>query len=325
MDYEKKKLDNRIKKGTVTRTLFFTLLILVIFISIYKYENPPIKYEYGKDISYTMLIDDIVYCYPDWTRMSEYEKINTLRSYVYSHTYRVVEQSEKGGEKDVFDGFDSDKMDLYSYELTHMNSNGNITGGMQCGGFSWTLMNLYKVLGWDSVTLDMAIFDGKADSAINSHLVCLVRYKGKWIVEDPTFDCTYVDSNGVPISIFNLIKYVDNNEYEKIITIENNESRYAIYNDSITSLEELDDYYLVDYDSIYEYDGFYYIKEKTDVDDYPISNVYEIFEKEGYKKSELSLYAYPYYINRREHDIRQIINKNIIRARLLMMGHNIYF
>lgn len=155
---------------------------------------------------YSLLYDDIITCYPEYSNSTEYEQLNILREYVYTHTCFALFQD---GYRDVCDGFDTENATLYAYELTHMNTPGYPTGGMMCGGISWTLMQVYEIMGWDSVTLDMALFDDN-EMVLNSHVVCLVKYGYDWIVEDATFNYTITDSRGEPLSVYEVIYLLDN-------------------------------------------------------------------------------------------------------------------
>lgn len=63
----------------------------------------------------------------------------------------------------------------------------------------------------------------------NSHAVALVKVDGEWVVEDPTFNTTYVSQDGEPISIHLMVDLLEQRESHKIIEHRGEASlRYAV-------------------------------------------------------------------------------------------------
>lgn len=81
-------------------------------------------------------------------------------------------------------------------------------GAVMCKGASYTLMKLYQAYEFQSYVLGVGI-DG-----VMTHSVTLVRIKhsGRSIltIQDPTFNVTYVDGNGLPYDYFDFLRTLKN-------------------------------------------------------------------------------------------------------------------
>lgn len=91
----------------------------------------------------------------------------------------------------------------------------NITStGLDCGTYTVFLLKLYHLFGYDSYVYDMG-----RDSE-GGHSVVLVwindNGKRKLIVEDPTYNITYIDSDGVPIDFFVLLQKIKDKQESEI-------------------------------------------------------------------------------------------------------------
>lgn len=122
-----------------------------------KYYDRVPNYTYGEDYYYTLLVDDITEKYPGFIEANSEEKLGILRNYVYSNTLHA-----KNGDVylDVWDErLISEYFSQYVYNLLNTYNNGKPIGGYYCGGTNWTLARLYNLMGYDAVTLDMAVLD----------------------------------------------------------------------------------------------------------------------------------------------------------------------
>lgn len=64
------------------------------------------------------------------------------------------------------------------------------------------------LLGYPAVSLDMAVFD-ESGKAIASHVVTLVLWEEKWIVEDAFFNLSYADENEDILDVREIKRKVD--------------------------------------------------------------------------------------------------------------------
>jgi hypothetical protein len=120
--------------------------------------------------------------------ISDFEKVNLLRDWAYSNIDFSSEKALLCGDKQfrfyekdvcsIFSAFDADK------------------GGEWCGGAAFALMKLYDAYGFK------AHASGSGDPNVMTHAFTIVRinYKGSplFIIEDATFNITYVDPDGAP-------------------------------------------------------------------------------------------------------------------------------
>lgn len=91
-------------------------------------------------------------------------------------------------------------------------------GGVDCAGYSYVLMKLYKEFGYTA----FSYHSGKL-SAFN-HVVTLVEisYKGekKLVIQDASYDATYVDANMEPLPFSAFLRLIEAKQYDRIHILE---------------------------------------------------------------------------------------------------------
>lgn len=99
--------------------------------------------------------------------------------------------------------------------------------GLDCSGISTVLMKTYAEKGYESY----AYHSGKLSGAF-THVITLVkiRHKGedRLIIQDPTYNITYIDQKGDPIDFFVFLSLLKRKEYEKF-SILHNKDLYHTY------------------------------------------------------------------------------------------------
>lgn len=132
----------------------------------------------------------------------DYILVNFLRAEVY----REIPQSS--AETNIKEKIWS----LGTNEMFHMFS--TLDKGVDCSGLSYILMRMYSDLGYEAY---QAHFGNKKGF---THTVTIVKinYKGKqrFIVEDPTYNITYLDKNG-PLDVWQLVSHVRSGRQNEVI------------------------------------------------------------------------------------------------------------
>ena len=111
--------------------------------------------------------------------------------------------------------FESDQP--WEDKISELCSDDTIESPGYCYGVAYVLATVYNMLGYKACTLDMAVFD-EAENVVNSHVVTLVDLDGRWIVEDATFNLTYL-RDGEHLSIQELVESVRTNHTDDIETV----------------------------------------------------------------------------------------------------------
>ena len=153
-----------------------------------------------------MLMNLISKEYPEIGKenITDFEKVNILRSWAYEHT-------DLGGKihLDSEPGFYQKKApELYYYSLTD-------TGGVTaCSGVAVALNQLYVMYGYNSSY--MAIGDPTASHALN---LVQINQSGKivYTVQDAYFDYTFVDKKNNPIDYFDMLNLLRVDQYSDIV------------------------------------------------------------------------------------------------------------
>lgn len=208
------------------------------------------------------------------------EKLDMIRDWVYENTILAGEtktHSDKSAE-------------LYIRELV----DGQETEyGYYCGGIASVCSYIYNYLGFRSCTLDMAI--RKNGVVKESHVVTLVRVKEKWIVEDATFNITYVNEEKEHLDIYSLRNCLTEG---KNVTVKPGATPYR------KLIRHTEGYYSkYDYDRLedgdYEKNGFYYFLQNTDINKFLRmldEDAVSVIKGDGYELNEAIMYLYPYQI-----------------------------
>lgn len=91
-------------------------------------------------------------------------------------------------------------------------------GGVNCAGYSYALMKLYREFGYKA----FSYHSGRLDAF--NHVITLVEitYKGKkrLVIEDATFDVTYMDDNMEPYDFFTFLDTLEKRQFESIHIIQ---------------------------------------------------------------------------------------------------------
>lgn len=91
-------------------------------------------------------------------------------------------------------------------------------GGVNCAGYSYALMKLYREFGYKA----FSYHSGRLDAF--NHVITLVEivYKGerRLVVEDATFDATYIDENKDPYDFFTFLDMVQKRRYASLRIIQ---------------------------------------------------------------------------------------------------------
>lgn len=88
--------------------------------------------------------------------------------------------------------------------------------GYYCWEMAEYLAEIYVELGYPSLVLDVA-FLNETQTIVDSHAVTLVKYKDKWIIEDPTFNISFMDKEGNILDIRELRNRIKRRESLEII------------------------------------------------------------------------------------------------------------
>lgn len=127
---------------------------------------------------------------------SEFEKTCLLRDWAYGHLMYAAEAETQT----VFDYWVGERDAAYNFTVL-TDAYKNYDGGGYCWGCAAYLSALLATFGFDAVTLDM-----KLPGANATHAVTLVYLPGNgWIIQDATYNMTYVDETGKPITVQDLM------------------------------------------------------------------------------------------------------------------------
>lgn len=91
-------------------------------------------------------------------------------------------------------------------------------GGVNCAGYSYALMKLYKEFGYKA----FSYHSGRLDAF--NHVITLVEisYKGKprLVIQDATFDVTYTDDNMEPYDFWHFLETLEQKRFDSIYVIQ---------------------------------------------------------------------------------------------------------
>lgn len=137
--------------------------------------------------------------------IGDYEKVNLLRQWAYEHidwsSQSVLIENQvdfyKKSAPEIFTYFDGDK------------------GGVYCGGAAYSLRKLYELYGYKAFTVDM----GKKDVATHVLTLVEINCNGKKIlsIQDPTFNLTYTNKEGMPLDYIQLLQMLKLKKDEEIV------------------------------------------------------------------------------------------------------------
>ena len=158
----------------------------------------------------------------------ELERLHIIRNWVYKKTMLA-------GTKEYYDTI------FAAWEME----------GYYCWEMAEYLAELYMEFGWPSLILDIAFLNDE-QTIVDSHAVTLVQYKGKWIIEDPTFNISYANKEGTILDIREVREQIRKGESVEIIHgKEENKlyisslSNYGGIYDKVSSTEKDDVYFYI--------------------------------------------------------------------------------
>lgn len=139
---------------------------------------------------------------------SEWKNVNTIREWVSTHT---PSSSDNLIIQDKL--WKNSPYEMYlKFSLQQ--------GGVNCAGYSYALMKLYREFGYKA----FSYHSGRLDAF--NHVITLVEitYKGekRLVIEDATFDATYIDDNMDPYDFFTFLELLQKKRYTSIHIIQSN-------------------------------------------------------------------------------------------------------
>lgn len=136
----------------------------------------------------------------------EWKNINSIREWVSTHTPSSSDSLAIQGKL-----WRNSPYEIYLRFLLQQ-------GGVNCAGYSYALMKLYKEFGYRT----FSYHSGHLDRF--NHVITLVEifYKGKkrLVIQDATFDVTYTDNNMEPYDFFVFLAALEKKQYESIHIIQ---------------------------------------------------------------------------------------------------------
>lgn len=275
------------------------LFLIIIFILCYRYFDRTPDYTYGDDYYYTEIVDDITTQYPEYNIADSEERIGILRNYVYRAALCAYNQDVY---VDVYDDrIYSDHFSEYVYNLLNLYNNGEPIGGFYCGGTNYALASLYKLLGYDALTVDLAVLD--EGTVVESHVVALVELNNRWIVEDAYFNVEYRDANNKLLDISSLLNYLDNKQDEQIMVIDDSDIGKTCL--SKEKIDQNEFTYLVENIRSTQ-NGYYVFDTEMSLKAEPFKILYPYFDEDGYKENQIYIFEYPYAVYISFFDIRTL-------------------
>ncbi|MCL4233498.1 MAG: hypothetical protein KJ042_03155 [Deltaproteobacteria bacterium] len=129
--------------------------------------------------------------------LDEIERIHGLRRWVYSHGKWANDSS------DHIEILRQNALDLTLLFETN-------SGGVFCGGKAYYLNKISKIFGYRSRLISYG------EIGVLTHTLSLIETKRGHLIEDPTFNITYVDHNSNPIYFDQMIEILQNREDDRI-------------------------------------------------------------------------------------------------------------
>lgn len=139
------------------------------------------------------------------TSISDFERVNMIREWVNEQT--------------VWGTMPDDKLDtminaktslgMYNYYLTHTDR------AYGCGSYSVYLLKVYQLFGYEAYVYDM----GRDNQFRHSVLLVWIKdgKERKLVIQDPSYNLTYVDRKNRPLDYFQFIDYLKKNKENIVI------------------------------------------------------------------------------------------------------------
>ncbi|MCE9590352.1 MAG: hypothetical protein K8S99_07495 [Planctomycetes bacterium] len=222
-------------------------------------------------------------------RTTDWERVSLLRDWAHRHLDWASPSALLESDAN-FNIQNRSAADLFAIYQTDR-------GGVWCGGAAVTLRKLYEAYGLEAVTLDCGFPDSQT-----THVMTIVKvnHKGKalLVLEDPTFNYTYIDGKGEPADVVDLMESIKKKE----------DGRYFVRMGPIANLD-----FLVDPKDVEKLrnrtawinritekttlpDGRWKFRVRMTVEEYMVGPVAEAFRSHGYPLQLRYLLLHPLWI-----------------------------
>lgn len=224
------------------------------------------------------------------------KKLDIIRDWVYENTVLA-------GGKDLYSDADPEQF------LDLLVNNQDIDYGYYCGGIAKTLNQVYNIMGYNACCLDLAVISD--NEVLASHVVTLVYVDERWIIEDATFNITYLNENKEHMDIITLREAFSSGE--TIITAHGK----TMFRRMISSSETYGGSYELrsENERVYKKDGTLFYMLNVDLNNYLQTQLsertVEFICDEGYEINEATLYMYPYAIWGNQSDALQDLREGL--------------
>lgn len=129
------------------------------------------------------------------------------------------------------------------------------TGGYYCGGQAEIARQVFELMGFRSLTLNVGI-DGSATTHVTTFVELDISGIRKWTMQDVYFDCTLRDSQGAYIGYRELLHNLEHGTLEEIVVDERAESRTPYLNSRWDRMPRNNRRYDLDAECGRQWDGF---------------------------------------------------------------------
>lgn len=134
--------------------------------------------------------------YSETTELKEIEKLDAIREYVYTNSVLANDDEL------LLNAFSPEIFGLTKKEkvVKMFNLTSNYKGGLYCDGFADQLAMFYQLLGYKAYRVNLNVYG-------NTHCVTIVKCNEEWIIQDATFNCSYVlgkEDRNIENIIYNL-------------------------------------------------------------------------------------------------------------------------
>lgn len=209
------------------------------------------------------------------------ERLDIVRDWVYEKTVLA-------GEKDLYSDANPEQF------LELLVNNQDIDYGYYCGGIAKTLCQVYDIMGYNACCLDLAVIS--SNEVLASHVVTLVYVDESWIIEDATFNITYLNESKKHMDVLKLRETFLSGE--TILTVHGK----TMFRRMISSFETYEGSYELQNENerINLKNGKFFYLLNVDLNNYLQYQLSEkavdIIIEDGYEINEATLYMYPYAI-----------------------------
>jgi len=205
------------------RKRFFIVLIFVVFVSVilscfnrifYSHDglDKPGRTIASKQNSSFYLKQLIEKTYPEVIKadISDWEKVNILRQWTFEN---IAWASQKKQVKNLI--WKKEAPEIFTILKEQNLSN---KGGVDCSGYAYALMKLYKLYGYKSYIYHHGDLKGWNDVIT----LVKIREKGKEIIvaQQPLFDAVYTDKNNRPYDFFSILYDIEKGKMSNVRIIQ---------------------------------------------------------------------------------------------------------